>query len=252
MSLRTEGWLCQVLVTCKASTLGLLAGMAAAPCATAEDARPEMVARATSDFELDGRGSAEVWQSIPWTNLNRRGDGRADPTRVKMLYSERGLYVLLDAEDTLLTATIRQDYAQLWREDVLEVFVWPDEQHPVYFEYEISPLGYELPLLIPNLNGKFLGWIPWEYEGERRVRKQVHVRGGQPESGAEITGWSAELFIPYALLAPLQNVPPRKGSAWRANFYRMDYDRGRTSSWDWARVGNSFHEYQKFGTIRFE
>jgi hypothetical protein len=32
----------------------------------------------------------------------------------------------------------------------------------------------------------------------------------------------------------------------------MDYDGGKQSAWDWARVGASFHEYQKFGTLVFE
>ena len=39
---------------------------------------------------------------------------------------------------------------------------------------------------------------------------------------------------------------------WRANYYRMDYDGGKQTSWDWARVGASFHEYKKFGTLVFE
>jgi hypothetical protein len=47
--------------------------------------------------------------------------------------------------------------------DVFEAFVWPDERDPLYFEYEISPLGRELPILIPNLGGRFLGWRPWHY-----------------------------------------------------------------------------------------
>jgi hypothetical protein len=38
----------------------------------------------------------------------------------------------------------------------------------------------------------------------------------------------------------------------RANFYRMDYDDGKKTSWDWAPVGPSFHEFQKFGTLLFQ
>jgi hypothetical protein len=67
-----------------------------------------------------------------------------------------------------------------------------------------------------------------------------------------VTGWTAEVFIPYELLSPLRNVPPKAGTRWRANFYRMDYDGGKQSSWDWSRVGPSFHEYKKFGTLVFE
>ena len=54
-------------------------------------------------------------------------------------------------------------------------------------------------------------------------------------------------------LAFFQDVPPKAGTKWRANFYRMDYDdKSVTSAWDWARVGPSFHEYKKFGTLVFE
>ncbi len=32
------------------------------------------------------------------------------------------------------------------------------------------------------------------------------------------------MFVPFELLKPLANVPPKSGTRWRANFYRMDYD----------------------------
>jgi hypothetical protein len=53
------------------------------------------------------------------------------------------------------------------------------------------------------------------------------------------------------LLKPLQNVPPRPVTVWRANFYRVDHDAGKRTQWEWAPVGPSFHEYQKFGDLVF-
>jgi hypothetical protein len=144
-----------------------------------------------------------------------------------------------------------QDFLNLWEEDVFEVFLWTDERFPVYFEYEISPLGYELPILIPNFDGEFLGWRPWRYEGERRTRKATATVEGPKEPGASVKGWTAEVFVPYALLEPLQNVPPKAGTRWRANFYRVDHDDGSKTAWDWARVGPSFHEFEAFGTLLF-
>ena len=35
------------------------------------------------------------------------------------------------------------------------MFLWPDERDQLYFEYEISPLGYELPIIVPNLARNF-------------------------------------------------------------------------------------------------
>src|SRR5262249_23843398 len=152
-----------------------------------------------------------------------------------------GLYVLFDAADTKLTSTMTEDFQNLWLEDVFEVFLWPDDRDPVYFEYEISPLGRELPILIPNFDGKFLGWRPWHYEGGRRTPRATAAVGGELKSGAAVSGWRAEVFLPYELLTPLRNVPPRPGTRWRANFYRMDYDGAERQGWDWARVGPSFH-----------
>jgi len=214
---------------------------------------PVMKVSSCTDFEVTGRGDAAQWQRAEWVPLQKRPDGAHDYTaRVKMLYSEQGIYVLFDGTDAKLTATLREDFLDLWNEDVFECFFWTDEQHPIYFEYEISPLGYELPILIPNLDGKFLGWRPWHYEGDRKTRKGVTAIGGAREPHAQVSGWRAEIFIPYQLLAPLANVPPRRGTAWRANFYRVDHDDGRKTAWDWARVGPSFHDFRKFGTILFQ
>ena len=59
-------------------------------------------------------------------------------------------------------------------------------------------------------------------------------------------------FIPYALFKGINGAPPGPGSRWRANFYRMDHDEGKTTQWDWAPVGPSFHEYRSFGVLIFD
>jgi predicted TIM-barrel fold metal-dependent hydrolase len=219
---------------------------------TAPDPK-ELHVRPTEDFEVTGDGSAAPWNKAAWEPLRRRSrDGQAYETRIKVLYSKTGFYVLMDATDRKISATARKDFEDLWTEDVFEAFLWPDERQPLYFEYEISPLGAELPILIPNLGGKFLGWRPWHYEGARRTRKATSAVGGALKPGGAVSGWKAEVFIPYELLQPLQNVPPKPGIRWRANFYRMDYDGGKPAGWDWAPVGPSFHEFEKFGTLVFD
>ena len=214
--------------------------------------RPRLTVAPTEDFQVTGAGDHTAWSRTEWLPLRRRqADGHPYDTRVKMLYSKTGLYFLMDATDRKLTATITEDFEDLWHEDVFEVFLWTDERWPVYFEYEISPLNRELAILVPNFNGQFLGWRPWHYEKDRVIRKATTVRGGAKEPHASIEGWRAEFFIPYALLNPLQNVPPKPGMRWRANFYRMDYDGGKRTAWAWAPVGKSFHEYEKFGELVF-
>lgn len=222
----------------------------------APNQRPELKVQACEDFEVTGQGGNTAWKKAEWTSMNvRNQSAHAYKTQFKMLYSKSGVYVLFDGEDQRISATKTEDYLDLWTEDVYECFFWTDERYPIYFEYEISPLGFELPILVPNFDGKFLGWRPWHIgqpSKERLTRKATAARGGQMKSKAEAKGWSAEVFIPYELLKPLSNAVPQPGTKWRANFYRMDYDGGKQGSWDWARVGDSFHEYQSFGVILFQ
>lgn len=220
--------------------------------------------KSTADFDITGDGKNEAWSRTEWKSLYRRnGAGLpllvepANKTQMKMLYSDTGLYVLFEGADAKVTATIDRDFANLWEEDCFELFLWPDDKQPSYFEYEISPLNHELPLLISAQDGKRRRWQPWYFDqdgGEttRKVRRATSVIGGDKTSGATISSWTAELFIPYGMLQPLANVPPKPGTTWRANFYRVDHDDKKSTGWSWVPVRGSFHDLEKFGTLAFE
>lgn len=219
----------------------------------AQQNSPEtIIVKRTDDFKLSGDGSNKIWETAQWNVLSPSEVNEQRKTRVKILYSGSGIYFLFHNEDEILTASKTADFERLWLEDVAEVFLWPDTTATIYFEYEISPLNYELPILIPNLNGKFLGWRPWEYEGERKTKHLTSIDGGAKKTGSKIKAWFAEFFIPYALMDPLNNVPPKKGTTWRANMYRVDYDRGKTIEWYWKKTETNFHQFTKFGTLIFE
>ncbi len=140
--------------------------------------------KATDDFEVTGDGDAKAWEKAEWEPLHARGEkGLPYETRVKVLYSKKGLYVLMDATDKKLTATFEKDFENLWTEDVFEVFLWPDERDPLYFEYEISPLGRELPILVPNTGRQVPGLAalalrgrPQDPQGDLGHRRRAEVR----------------------------------------------------------------------------
>ncbi len=206
-----------------------------------------LIVNKTSDFKITGDGSSPNWQHEEWLPLaTRKVSGTGYLTKLKLLYSDSGIYCLYFCEDKKITAALKEDFADLFNEDVVEAFFWTDESIPIYFEYEVSPLNYELPILVPNMKGTFLGWRPWHYEGNRRTKHETHIT----KKDGEVVSWTAEFFIPFILLKPLTNVPPGKGSRWRANFYRIDYDSG-VSAWSWRPTRTNFHDYEKFGTLLF-
>jgi hypothetical protein len=204
-----------------------------------------------TDFTVTGDGSSPQWNNTAWLPLAQQSPGKAlYNTRVKVLYSEKGIYFLYSCEDKKLTCSLEGDFLDLYNEDVVEFFLWPDESFPVYFEYEVSPLNYELPIIIPNYQGKFFGWKPWHYEGERLTQHATSVTGGRKSGGSSVSGWMAEVFVPFKLLVPLNNVPPVSGTKWRANMYRIDYDNGPVY-FAWQKIDKGFHEYNHFGTFVF-
>ena len=211
-----------------------------------------LIIKKCNDFEVTGDGSSAEWNKTDWVELMQQGpDESPYTTRAKVLYSETGIYFLYDCVDKKLNVTLEGDFLNLFREDVVEFFLWTDERYPIYFEYEISPLGYELILLVPNFDGRAQGWLPWRYEGDRKTRRATSVTGGPKESGAAVEGWKAEVFVPYRLLSPLNNVPPVSGTKWRANIYRIERDHG-TTYFTWQKIERSFHEFEKYGTFLFE
>jgi len=198
--------------------------------------------KSTPDFEVQADTGSANWKNASWVNLPARGGEKKYNTRFKMLYSATGVYCLYYCEDEKIVSAMTEDFSDLWKEDVVEAFFWTDETVPLYFEYELSPKNVELPILVPNDKGTYLGWRPWHYEGDRKTRHAASVKS---------TYWVAEFFIPYSLLKPLAQVPPIKGTKWRCNFYRLDHDQG-VSRWAWQPVKISFHDYPLFGTVVFE
>ena len=240
-------------VFAKISALFLMLVLLSGKCVySTPDEKGSLLIKKCSDFEVDGKGSSTEWNKTEWVKLNLKEGGKSDyPTKVKVLYSEKGIYFLYDCVDKKLSTTLVGDFQNIFTEDVVEMFLWPDESFPVYFEYELSPTNYELPIIIPNFKGTFYGWQPWHYEGERRTRHATSVVGGKMESGASVKGWKAEFFVPFKLLVPLNNVPPVSGTKWRANMYRIDYDNG-ISYFTWQKVRKGFHEIENYGTFIFE
>src|ERR1700688_1938389 len=145
----------------------------------------------TKDFEITGDGTAVNWNEEKWLPLLKRKHGDVYLTKLKILYSDSGIYCLYYCQDNKLTSTLREDYADLFNEDVVEAFFWTDESVPMYFEYELSPFNYELPILVPNIKGNFLGWRPWHYEGNRKTRHATHVI----KDNKGIIAWTGGFFI---------------------------------------------------------
>ena len=94
--------------------------------------------------------------------------------------------------------------------------------------------------------------MPFHYDEDRKTIHATSVQGGESKSDSDIEGWTAEFFIPFNLLRPLENIPPQSGTKWRANLCRIDYDDDKMATWSWQLTNKNFHDYKSFGTLIFE
>ncbi len=208
----------------------------------------------TDDFTLNGRGDHPAWNAAPTFKINSRepyGTPVGYESHCKILWSAAGIYFFVDANDKKLTCTGLPDRGDLWKEDVFEVFLWPYEKQAYYLEYEISPMGSEIPLLTTGHGEQYMGAFPFRYQDGRLPRKAVSVRGGPQVPGASVTGWSAEIFIPSLLLYPMPNILLQPGVEWRMNVFRIDYDQGRANHFCLHDSGPSFHNIHGYPKFRF-
>ena len=60
-----------------------------------------------SDFKVTGDGSSAEWKNTEWLTVAQQGTGPfLYSTKVKVLYSETGIYFLFNCEDKKLTSTL--------------------------------------------------------------------------------------------------------------------------------------------------
>lgn len=110
-----------------------------------------IVVRKTPDFELINAGNESEWKSTSFVVLpQRKKSGVLYETKMKILYSDLGIYCLYECEDNKITAFLKEDFSDIYNEDVVEAFFWTMESSPIYFEYELSPNNVELPIIVPN------------------------------------------------------------------------------------------------------
>lgn len=215
-----------------------------------------LLVKKCNDFTIDGKGSAAEWNKTEWQQFKKISQGGVEhETKSKILYSEKGIYVLFSGEDHKITTKQYKDFEEIYEGDVFEVFFHPKPDQPQYFEYEINHLERELTLTLARSKGNTVAWSPWRYEYNKRqlIKRKVNIVGGKGEIGATIKSWTAEVFFPNEILALIPGVPPKSGDVWNANFCRIDYDSGQPLEWSWSPdIKTSFHELEHFRSIKFE
>lgn len=193
----------------------------------------------------------------PWTapavctpvRLRRATDGAVPrlATRLAVWFDAEHLTVLFSASDDHVQATHYAHDAPLYEQDVVEVFLAPDDLTR-YFELEVNPVGTTFDALIDSPNGIRDGLRAdrgWTCEGMWAAVRTL------TDSGGAIT-IDTIVRIPFSALG---RSLPADGETWRGNFFRIDrHPRhgDEFSAWQpTLKQPADFHVAAAFGTLRF-
>ena len=102
------------------------------------------VPRASAPVAADGRLDEPDWARAARTGPlgTPSGKGKArQRTEVRLLWDEANLYLAFECADDDAWSTSTEHDADLWEQDVVEVFIDPDGDGKTYAELQVSPAG---------------------------------------------------------------------------------------------------------------
>lgn len=163
------------------------------------------------------------------------------PTAVALEDDGERLRLEIVASDPEPHATLREPDADLWTEEVVEVFLAPGGADPrTYFEIEVNPLGTVFDARIDSPCGDRRGLVVdrgWHCDG---LETEVHV--DRPRRL-----WRTEVAIPW------KSVGPAPAPLWRLNVFRIDRPRdGEPEFSAWSPTFTTpadFHRPARFGFL---
>jgi hypothetical protein len=177
----------------------------------------------------------------------------------KLLWNDQYLFFCVKAVDEDLKATHAERDSATWRDDVLEIFLQPLPDSPIYYNLEINALG-----TVYDAENELLTAGPGEEPPRRRMKSDtrwdcpglkhaVKTHGTIGDDSDHDKYWTLEAAIPFAAL--VNNSRQRLNSVWAFHLARYDYSRyiedGKELSSTAPLSAVNFHKTEDFVPLRF-
>jgi len=206
-----------------------------------------------TELDLTGKITDPAWERAEPATLVLTADGGAarQPTTVRLLWSDRYLYVAFHCVDTDVWGTFRNRDDSVCSEEAVEIFIDPRCRGRSYVEIEVSPHNviYDLYILNDPRFGKIRALKEWDCLG---LVTKTYVEGPIDTRDDDNTFWSCEMAIPHLEIHDAPNIPPEVGDRWRVNLYRIDRHPTGDEFQAWSPTGIvNYHIPDKFGVLEF-
>lgn len=197
--------------------------------------------------------------NIDCVNWPERNNGYNPEASFKAIYSKTHLYIRYQVKEKALRATFASDEGcKPWTEDCMELFISPNPDSCLYFNIEMSCIGY-------GIVGKRTCSEDKEHllkeELDRIVRYSTLGRKPfgdkliSPDCPDKYYEWSMIIGIPLDILCGEKGYKMIKGKQIRANVYKCGDRMLQPHYLSWSPIGTpapNFHKPEFFGVFRFD
>ncbi len=205
----------------------------------------------TPAITMDGAMDEEAWKGA--ATIGRLADafGRPidgeDQTSVRILQDGQFIYFGIAATDQSIEATLTGRDAELWTQDVFEIYLDGQMDGKEYLEIQVSPANVIFDALFAEHRTP-----EWKSASKHTVpgmETAVKVDGTLNVNGDRDRGWTMEVKIPASSIPGFSIT---EGAELRANFYRMNLQDGQLGrAHAWGPGGRDFHDLSKAGVLAF-
>ncbi len=209
--------------------------------------------RAYTAITVDGFLNEAAWQKAGvieafYIYAPKNGESPAH-TSVRMLWDDDYLYVAFKCEDDDIWSYTTEPDGELWRGDVVELFIKPDKDQLPYVELVIAPNGTVFDALHASRGGGgFRRYREWS--SGAIVASKVDGTDGRWDD--HDTSYCVEAAIP--LHAFTSGAEPAEPVCWTFGCFRYDYSKSREEPLLLMSIPESlkrgFHYYEGYRELR--
>jgi len=208
---------------CLVSLFSIAAGAKVAVAAAAPPPPHfECAHRTGAPIMIDGVPDEQAWRDCaPITDfrLFKTLGKPTEKTTLRICYDETYLYALFECTDPDIYVLHQERDGKLWESDAVELFFWPDDSNPIYYEFEVGPANAVFDARFVNTgSGDFQRWAQWNCE----IRTATRVRGTVNDWKDRDDGYTVEIAIPLKAFAETTWDKPLPGQTWKFAAVRVD------------------------------
>ncbi len=218
--------------------------------------QPYVCIRATKPVKIDGKLDDAVWKKAEVVSkfypYSPKDATNLPPMTARLAWDKNYLYVAIECADDDIWSYSNKDDDQLWRGDVVELFIKPSTKKLGYVEFVVAPGGALYDGRYPSRgSGTFFRFKNWS----SHAKVATTINGTDGNWKDTDTGYIVEMAIPFSALKDI-TPPPTTGTVWTFGVCHYDYSKSFEQPLLMMSMPeskhNGYHYYEGYRPLLFQ